>query len=115
MPIEGVVENTPGVLKPSPLTAVSESLADTIKVPRIGDWQRLQHDRVNERKHRSIDSNPQGHSQNGDGCEARAPAEMSKTVSAIGDHGVKQIANPCLANVHFHLLNTANLDARGTQ
>ena len=40
--------------------------------------------------------------------------KLSKTVTAIRDHGVDPIANSFFANLLFHLFDSAKLDPRRT-
>ena len=55
----------------------------------------------------------EGQGKNGDGGEGGVLAELSNAVAAIADDGIKPIAKAFLANLFFHLFDTAQLDPRG--
>jgi len=84
---------------------------DTIKT---GERKRAEDESIDVAEDRRICADPESQGQDGDGCEGRVLAELSKAEAAIGDHRVQPIANSRIAYLFFYLFDTAKFDPRGS-
>jgi hypothetical protein len=81
---------------------------------RVSDWQWAEKYSAHDAIDGGIRADAKGKGENGYGGETWAPAKLSDSIAAIGDYGVKPIANPFFANQFFYLFDAAKLNPRGT-
>jgi hypothetical protein len=85
--------------------------ADELLGMRVG--QRDEKNSIHETENGGVRADAERESESSDGSEAGVFAELSKTIATIADHRTEPIASPFLANLFFHLFDTAKFDSRG--
>jgi hypothetical protein len=79
---------------------------------RVGNGKRAKEDGIDQREDGGARSDAEGEREDGDGSEARALAQLPKTIATIGDHGLQPVANPFFVDLVFHLSDPSEFDPR---
>jgi len=77
---ERIREHAPALLRPA-LDAAVVAVADAIEALRVGDRERAQHDRVDQREDRGRAADAERERQNGRGCEDGRETELTDRVT----------------------------------
>src|SRR5205814_3649830 len=84
---EGIREHAPAILRPA-LDAAVVAVADAVEAFRLGDRERAQHDRVDQREDRGRAPDTERERQDGRGCEDGRETELTDRVTDGADRVV---------------------------